>query len=176
MENDIQNNFLQSYEPVHTQLSRFCRAISGNKADAEDLLQDTILSGLQGYSKLRDNSAFKSYLFGIASNLNKMKFRRKKFHAEFNEDEIKHLIIDTANQEYVSDFNIVYQHILQLPQRISEALILFHISDMSIDDIKKIQGGSLSGVKQRLRRGRKLLLNSLSTKESRQMAMLLLTL
>jgi RNA polymerase sigma factor (sigma-70 family) len=82
------------YEPVHNQLSKFCRAISGNSEDGEDLLQDTILSSLEGFNKIKDKNVFKSYLFSVASNLQKMKLRRLKFKAEFNDKEINQFLRD----------------------------------------------------------------------------------
>lgn len=173
---DAQNKieFLRLYEPVHNQLSKFCRAISGNTEDGEDLLQDTVLNSLEGFHKIKDRSVFKSYLFSIASNLNKMKLRRLKFRTELSDEEIKQIIDSGQNQEYLTDFKIVYAKMLSLPCRMAEALILYHISDLSLEEIRKIQGGSLSGVKLRLKRGREKLLSLLNTKEQMKVALTLL--
>jgi RNA polymerase sigma-70 factor (ECF subfamily) len=167
--------FLSLYEPFHNQLSKFCRAISGNTEDGEDLLQDTILNSLEGFNKIKDKSLFRSYLFSIASNLHKMKLRRLKFRAEFSVTEINQIIDFNQNPEYLTDFRIVYEKMLSLPERMAETLILYHISDLSLEEIQKIQGGSLSGVKLRLKRGREKLLSLLNTKEQIKMAQLLLT-
>jgi RNA polymerase sigma factor (sigma-70 family) len=167
--------FITLYEQVHNQLSKFCRAISGNLEDGEDLLQDTILNSLEGFNKIKDRNVFKSYLFSIASNLHKMKLRRLKFKAEFNDAEINQIIDFGQDQEYLTDFNIVYEMMLSLPEKMAEAIILYHISDLSIEEIKKIQGGSLSGVKLRLKRGREKLLSLLNTKEQLKVALLLLS-
>ena len=40
---DKKEQFIELYEPVHTNFCRYCRAISGNTRDAEDLVQDSIL-------------------------------------------------------------------------------------------------------------------------------------
>jgi RNA polymerase sigma-70 factor (ECF subfamily) len=176
VENSINKEFLTLYGAVHEQLSRFCRAISGNTNDAEDLMNDVILNVLEDFSKIRDKSAFKSYVFSIASNLNKKKKRRRKFKADFNPSEIN-LIADISNdQEYLTDFKIIYELILALPERTSETMILFHISDLSIEEVQNIQGGSISGVKQRLKRGREKLLSQLKTPELMKVALLFLTL
>lgn len=174
---DTQNKieFLSLYEPVHNQLSKYCRAISGNTEDGEDLLQDTILNSLEGFNKLRDKKMFKSYLFSIAGNLHKMKLRRLKFRAEFSDNEINQIIDFSQDQEYLTDFRIVYENMLSLPERMAETLILYHISDLSLEEIQKIQGGSLSGVKLRLKRGREKLLSLLNTKAQKKLALMLLT-
>lgn len=167
--------FLKHYEPIHDQFYRFCRAIAGNAEDAEDLLQDSILNVLENFHKIKKLTAFKTYIFSVASNLNKMKQRRKKFKASFNEEEINQIIDFGQNQEYLIEFKIVYEKILSLPSRTSETLILYHISDLSVDEIQKIQGGSKSAVKSRLQRGREKVLSLLNTKEQLKIAFLFFT-
>jgi RNA polymerase sigma factor (sigma-70 family) len=168
--------FIALYEPVHNQLSKFCRAISGNPEDGKDLLQDTVLNSLEGFHRIKDKTVFKTYLFSVAGNLQKMKRRRLKFKAEFNETEINQIMDFGQDQESLTDFKIVYEKILSLPERMSEALILYHISDLSLVEIQKIQGGSISGVKLRLKRGREKLLSLLNTKKQMKVAVMLLTL
>ncbi|MCG8702011.1 MAG: RNA polymerase sigma factor [Bacteroidales bacterium] len=175
MENKNKTEFLKYYEPIHHQLYKYCRAISGNTVDAEDLIQDTILNVLERFDKIKDLSVFKSYVFSIASNLHKMKQRRNKFKASFNEEEINQIIDFGQNQEYYTEFKIVYEKILSLPAKTSETLILYHISDLSVEDIQKIQGGSAAAVRSRLQRGREKVLSLLKTKEQLKIAMMLLT-
>ena len=176
MINSKQKQFLELYTPVHESLYRFCRAISGNKEDAEDLMNDTVLAALESIDKLKETQAFKSYIFSIASNLNKLRFRRFRFRADFDEKELNKIADFSVNPELIIDFKIVYQKMLALPSKVAEALILFHISDVSLDEIQKIQGGSLSGVKLRLKRGRKKLLESLNTSSQKKVATMLFTL
>ena len=175
MEKSKRTIFLELYEANHQQLSRFCRAIAGNVEDAEDLMNDTLLTVFEGFDKIKDTSAFRSYIFSVASNLNKRKFKRLKFKAEFNERETKRIVDVSQDAEYMTDFGIVYETILSLPPATAEALILFHISDLSLEDIQKIQGGSLSGVKQRLKRGREKVLSLLHSPQQAKVALLLLT-
>ena len=122
MENHNKKEFIELYEPIHEQFCRFCRAISGNTEDSEDLIQDTILNVLEGFDKIRDKSVFKSYMFSVASNLCKMKKRRFKFNASFNDEEIKQIIDFSQNQEYLADFKIIYEKILSLPHKMAETL------------------------------------------------------
>ena len=170
-----QHKFKRLYPPVHQSLQHFCRALSGNVPDAEDLMHDTILQAIQSINRLKNEQAFKTYIFGIASNFNKMRFRRKKFHAEFNNEEVLALTDYGTSPEYMVEFRMVYDRIMQLPAKQSEALILFHISDMSLEDIQKIQGGSLSAVKQRLKRGREKLLEQCKSPGEKVVTMLFLS-
>ena len=124
MEDSNNKEFLELYGAIHRQLSLFCRAISGNTNDAEDLMNDVILNVLEDFDKIRDKSAFKSYVFSIASNLNKKKNRRRKFKADFNPSEINLIADMSKDQEYLIDFKIIYDLILSLPDKTSEAMIL----------------------------------------------------
>jgi RNA polymerase sigma-70 factor, ECF subfamily len=169
------NTFISLYEPIHLQFYRYCRAISGNPDDTEDLIQDTILNVLQGFDRIRDMSAFKSYLFGVAGNLHKMKLRKQRLKVGLSEEEVRQIACESQNPEYLADFALIYDKMLMLPHRMAETLILFHISDLSLDEIQRIQGGSLSGVEQRLKRGREKLLSILNSKEQVKLKQMLLT-
>jgi len=146
--------FLELYEPIHHQLSRFCRVLTGNTEHAKDLLNDTVLNTIAGFDRIKDKNAFKSYTFSVASNLHKIKARQDKFRADYVEEKAQLIIDHSQNPEYAAEFQLLYEKLMTLPGKTKEALILFHISDLSINDIQKIQGGSISGVKLRLRRGR----------------------
>jgi RNA polymerase sigma-70 factor, ECF subfamily len=175
VENRIQAEFLELYQPIHSQLSKFCRAISGNTEDAKDLMNDTLLNAFENFSGIRNRSAFKSYVFSIASNINKKRIRRLKFNSDISERELNCLVDLSKNPEYITDFKIIYKEILSLPARTAESLFLFYVSDMSIAEIQKIQGGSLSGVKLRLKRGREKLLYLIKTPQHLKTALLFLT-
>lgn len=176
VKNSSKIEFLKLYETIHESFYRFCRAISGSREDAEDLVNDSLLNVLESFDKIRDKSAFKSYLFSVASNLNKMKQRRSKFKVQLDEEETSQITDKTQDPEYIVDFKIIYEKILTLPERTAEAIILYHISDLSLEEIRQIQGGSLSGVKLRLKRGREKLLEQLNTPAQVRLALMLLTL
>ena len=175
MEHKNKIDFIKHYEPIHNQLYKYCRAITGNTEDAEDLIQDTILIVFDGLEKIKDLNLFKSYIFSVASNQHKMKQRRNKFKASFNEEEINRIVDFGQNQEHYVEFKMIYEKILSLPAKTSETLILYHISDLSVEDIQKIQGGSLSAVRSRIKRGREKVLSLLKTKEQVSIAMMFLS-
>jgi len=175
VENQRHNNFLELYNPIHNQLFRYCRAVSGNYEDAEDLLQDTVVAALDGLKRLKDHKAFKSFIFSIASNLNKMRLRRGKFSGKISFDDFVQIEDEAMNAEAIVDFKIIHEKMMLLPAKTAETLMLYHIADLSIKEISKIQGGSESAVKLRLHRGRKKLLKLLNTPEQKKVAMYLFT-
>jgi RNA polymerase sigma-70 factor (ECF subfamily) len=175
VENQRHQKFLQLYSPIHDQLFRFCRATSGNLQDAEDLLQDTVVAALDGLKRLKDHSAFKSFIFSIASNLNKMRLRRGKFSGEIAFNDLVQIEDGAMNAEAILDFKIIHEKMMLLPARTAESMILYHISDLPIKEISKIQRSSESAVKLRLHRRRKKLLRLLNTPEQKKAAMYLFT-
>jgi RNA polymerase sigma factor (sigma-70 family) len=170
VKNNKTTQFLALYEPVHNSFYRYCRIITGNNEDADDLIQDSLLVMLERHEKIGDISMFKPYLFKVAGNLYKMKRRRYKFKADFNEVKFNQLKNNEISQERAVDFQLMYDKLLLLPAKISEAMIMFYVVDLSLEEIQKIQGGTLSGVKQRLKRGREKLLAMLNTKKEMEMA------
>ena len=51
-----------------TELYRFSLYMTGNKEDAEDAVQESLISAWKGIHTLKDNSLFKAWLFKILSN------------------------------------------------------------------------------------------------------------
>jgi RNA polymerase sigma-70 factor (ECF subfamily) len=153
-----QTEFMALYKPLHQRLSNYCRSMAHNRSDAGDLLNDTLLAAYEQFGQLENPDRFAGYLFTIASNLFKKQLRRKKFRGKYDEKEalmMEDLSIDTETRVELS---IVMQKMELLPAQQREALILFHISDLPLEEIRNIQGGSLSAVKQRIKRGRERLM------------------
>jgi RNA polymerase sigma-70 factor (ECF subfamily) len=46
----------------------YCLRLTGDRADAEDLVQETLIRAMRGYPSLRDSARVKGWLFAIATN------------------------------------------------------------------------------------------------------------
>ena len=160
-----QIEFMALYEPVHSRLSNYCRSMVRNRADAEDLLHDTVVAAYEQFGRLENPDRFAGYLFSIASNLFKKQLRKKKFSGKYDEKEALMLEDLTVDTETRADLSVVMQKMELLPGLQREALILFHISDLPMEEIRNIQGGSLSAVKQRIKRGRERLMQLLTERQ-----------
>jgi RNA polymerase sigma-70 factor (ECF subfamily) len=60
--------FARLVEPHLDSLYGYCVRLSGQPADAEDLLQETLVHGLRGVSALREPDRIRPWLFRIATN------------------------------------------------------------------------------------------------------------
>lgn len=61
-------SFADAVEPHLDRLYGYCVRLVSNPADAEDLLQETLLRATRGYDELRDVDRAKGWLFAIATN------------------------------------------------------------------------------------------------------------
>lgn len=160
-----QERFLRLLMPVYEQLARFARAMVNNREDAKDLISETVLAAFERFDGLRDDKAFISYLFTIARRTAKRHRTRGKLFGEYDQQKAEQLH-DTRSQPGASvDVQLLYNALAKLPEKQREAVILFEISGFSLEEIKEMQGGSLSGVKSRIARGKEKLARLLGANE-----------
>jgi RNA polymerase sigma-70 factor (ECF subfamily) len=146
--------FMVLYEPVHRSFQRFCRARTNRTDDAKDLIAETVLQAYEGIHRLRDEKAFLSFLFGIASRIIKKQYRRKKFWSLFDHKKSNEIQDKSPTPEQDLDIQFLYEAINKLPLRAREAVVLHYISGFSLQEVADIQGSRLSAVKVRVLRGK----------------------
>jgi RNA polymerase sigma-70 factor (ECF subfamily) len=156
-----EERFLRLMSPIWGQLARYTRAVAGEYEAARDLMAETVAIAWEHFESLRDDDAFKRYLFRIAVRLNS---RRRQLSA-------RQVPIDTALSERLSfedqsaeravEVSLLYGAIAKLPEKQRETILLFEIGGLSLKEVREVQGGTLSGVKSRLERGRETLAKAL---------------
>ena len=162
--------FLKLLEPVLGQLSGYALALTRNREDSRDLVSDTILSAYENFDKLKKKESFKSFVFTIASRHFKRGKWRRKIFSEFDKEKAEKIPFSFEYVENNIDVKVLYSALSKLKENYREAIVLFEISGFTLDEIKNVQGGTLSGVKSRLKRGRemleKIMLDNYSTKKN----------
>ena len=161
---DKQEQFLDLLEPHKAGLLRFCRALSNDRDTAKDLASEAILITYERFESLQNKASIKSYLYTTASRLARTERRLAKRNASY--DEASSVEYTGAAPDVLTDIHLLQEAMQTLPEKLREAIIMFEISGLSIEEIKEIQGGSLSGVKMRIVRGRKKLAKVLGVKET----------
>lgn len=152
--------FLEHLRPHYNDAVKYCRALTFRISidDAEDLFQQSVLKGLENFSKLNEKEKFKSWFFKIITNefINQT---RKAFWKRFLplDENLNH----SAKPEIFREIeqternNILYHALGMLSAKERSCILLFELADFSIEEIKKIQNEkSLSAVKSRLSRAR----------------------
>ncbi|MFO7617233.1 MAG: RNA polymerase sigma factor [Bacteroidales bacterium] len=154
MDPSKQDVFMELYTPHHAGFLRYCRGLTGSREDAADLAGEAILVVFENLEKLRRPDHFRAYLFGVARRLRLHEFRRLRFRGVFDEILAGMIKDPGSSPEMEYDVNLMFELLDRLPSKQREAFILFELSGFSIEEIRQMQGGTLSGVKMRLKRGR----------------------
>ncbi len=154
MDSANKEDFLKRLDECRPALSRFARAMTRDYEDAKDLVSETILKAYEGFDKLENKQAFQSFLFTIASRTYKRKLWRSRIFTPF----VSKIHTDYQNEKPRADINLdielLYKALNKINIKKREAITLFEISGFSIEEIAEMQGGTISGVKSRLKRAR----------------------
>ncbi len=149
-----QEEFLILLEAHHAAFVRYVRAMTKDSEQARDIVAETLLIALERFDTLHQPKSFLFFLIAIAR---RHFWRINKWASRFTGMEAKHeeLLIDQGTAADVQpDIRLLHECIAQLPAKQREALVLFELSGLSLNEIHALQGGSLSGVKTRIARAR----------------------
>lgn len=150
-----QDKFLKLLKPVTSNLERYALAMTRNREEAKDVVGETIMIAYESFGKLKDESAFLSFLFTIATRVyNKRQRAFVRFRADDKQD-VDELYCNTLPPDVAADIRILYSALDKLPGNQREAIILFDIFGLPHKEICTIQDTSLSSVKMRILRGKK---------------------
>jgi RNA polymerase sigma-70 factor, ECF subfamily len=149
----------------------YAMVLSRNRAEAEDLVQETCLRALRGMDGLRSNDSAKSWLFTILRNiwLNQLRHRRTvpeliELDADGNGASEPSDSKQDPHADYVSQVTreFVRDAIEQLPVEFREIIILREYEDLSYQEIAALLECPPGTVMSRLARARSRLRELLS--------------
>ena len=149
--------FLATIEPIRPALARYCRRLTGDVWDAEDLVHDTLLRGFGtlGFNgqELRDP---KAYLLRTATNIWIDAQRRRVLEAALLDDAaLAAQSSAPAAQEQRSQVHDAGEALLRyLAPQERAAVLLKDVFDMSLGESADILGTTVGAVKAALNRGR----------------------
>jgi RNA polymerase sigma-70 factor (ECF subfamily) len=147
-------------------LYRVARRLAGNTADAEDLVQETLLKAYRAWETYTPGTNAKGWLLTILRNAFINEYRRRSRHPEpVDLDTIEPFVVfdDVQEEDPQGAFfdKIVDEEVLravdQLPEAFKEAVMLSDVEGLSYDEVAKVLEVPVGTVKSRLFRGRRLL-------------------
>jgi RNA polymerase sigma-70 factor (ECF subfamily) len=145
-------------------LYRVGRRMTGNAADAEDLVQETLLKALRGWGGFRPGSNARAWLLTILRNafINGYRRRRREPIAMDIEAADRHSVVrEAAEQDPEGEFftKIVDETVLKavdaLPEEFREALVLSDLEGLAYAEIAEVLHVPVGTVKSRLFRARR---------------------
>ena len=136
--------------------------LSGDYETASDLAQETLVAAYESLDRIRDPSAFASWISGILRN----KFRnlgRKNPAATLSLDALMEAGFDPPAPDGGSapsdeDFRAVLQCVESLPSKYRETLVLRYVDDLSYKEIAQFLDLPVTTVTTRLNFARKTLI------------------
>jgi RNA polymerase sigma-70 factor, ECF subfamily len=154
--------------PLFDQLYNFAHWLTQDTAEAEDLVQETYVKALRGFSSFQAGTNFRAWMYRILRNSFLNSRTGLKTTVEFDEQDHEtvgsssatpeSLLIDQANWE------IMQQALAELPIQFREILLLCEVEEMSYQEIAETLGIPSGTVMSRLFRARKALRGVLQSK------------
>lgn len=146
--------FCALVEPHIEAVGRFVYVLTRNREESRDIVGDVLLIAFEKLDTLKSEQASASWLFSIARNIVYQRKRRQKFWGFFDETKAGERPSEAALQDVTADVALLHEALAHLPEAQREAITLFEIAGLSLEEIREIQGGTLSGVKSRVARAR----------------------
>jgi RNA polymerase sigma-70 factor (ECF subfamily) len=151
----------------HEPMWRYLRRLAGQDDAARDLMQDTWLRVLRGIASLREPAKLRPWLFGIARRVAMDKLRYEYVRPAADDVDLDALAAPESDLALDAEVAVLDAGIAKLPAFEREALTLFYLRELTIEEIAVLLGSPVGTIKSRLFRARQLLRRDLSIEGER---------
>ena len=142
------------FDRYRPRLFSFLARRCGDAATAEDLLQETWLRVVRARVRFDPRRRFSTWLFQIANNLCRDRARRRQVE-DMGAEQIRETRFSGADRGPAPDLDLrleMQRRVSELPDRLSEVLVLRYYHDLPEREIAAITGVPPGTVKSRLHR------------------------
>ena len=166
------------FERTRRHLYYYAYMMTGNTADAEDLLQEAYIKCILSLDTLQNPDAFYTWMWTILRNLRANSARRNRLmvmsseQIEAEENRVLSALIDDADTpekctEKKELAGILRHMIHALPEEQKEVVLLHYYDELTLSEIAKIQDCPLATVKSRLLYAKKSLRTAIRLEEEK---------
>ncbi len=162
-------------------LLRFARTLSAAPSDAEDLVQDTVTRAIDRAESFRGDSSLTTWLHRIMHNLAVDRVRGQRETPVEDAEVAQEVERRWREDSYTVDAAAVVaraetrselrEALVHLPAAYRVAVVLHDAEGLTVPEVAEIQGVSLPAAKQRVRRGRMMLVSELARGAERREAL-----
>jgi RNA polymerase sigma-70 factor (ECF subfamily) len=158
------DSFEELAMPLLDQLYNFAHWLAQNRDDAEDLVQETYVKGLRGFSSFQPGTNFRAWMYRILRNtfLTSRTGLRAAMTVPLDaEEDGAELQVEPETPETIlierSNTQMMQRAIAELPVHFREILLLCEVEEMSYQEISSTLSIPIGTVMSRLSRARKAL-------------------
>ncbi|HBS05052.1 MAG TPA: RNA polymerase subunit sigma-70 [Leptospiraceae bacterium] len=157
-----QRAFMELVSPYRSRLIRKAVSMLGNPQDAEDILQEALVTAYRALKSFRGESGIYTWLYRIVVNKCRDFHRSKKNAPSDSLDAVAFMIHDDRidlekNLELSTESTYLIQQINTLDKRYREILVMRYFDDLSYQEIASVLKIQVGTVKSRLFKARELL-------------------
>lgn len=142
-------------------LRAYARALCKNAADADDLVQDTLVKALANIDKFEEGSRLRAWLFTIMRNTFFTSVKIRAREATGGEDCVSAAPISQPTQEWYVRGQELMAAVDRLPPHYREMIILVVMLGESYEAAARICGCAIGTVKSRVNRARQMVIEDL---------------
>jgi len=174
-----QEAFAEIVNRYENRCYRLALRLTGNRMDAEEVLQDVFLSIYYKIDTFRGDSSFSSWVYRITVNTSYMKLReRRRIQSHESSISLEELspVYKGGGHYGVTDWSeegdnplldeelkaVLQKAIAELPEGYREVFVMRDVEGLSNEEVGKVAGLTVAAVKSRLHRSRMFLRNKLS--------------
>lgn len=157
--------FVALYNEFHQPIFGYLFRLLRNRERAEDAVQEAFAKAYRALPRLREDSNYRAWLYRIATNTAYDRLRRQRLIAWLplrDEDEpaLRYDQEDGCNTSIE-----LHQALDRLPTRYRAPLLLYSVDGLSTAEIAQVLKITRSGVKMRLARARRMLMEAMGRGE-----------
>jgi RNA polymerase sigma-70 factor, ECF subfamily len=147
--------------PLFDQLFNFAHWLTQNRSEAEDLVQETYVKALKGFSSFRPGTNFRAWIYRILHNtfLTSRTGLKASATVQLDEEDAQEIPASSGTPESIfldhSQEQMMQSALEELPLRFREILLLCELEEMSYQEISEALSIPMGTVMSRLSRARK---------------------
>lgn len=151
MRQDVKQQLITYIVDNQEKFYRLAYSYVHDREEAMDVVQNAIVKALEKHEGIREASAIKTWFYRVLVNESLNNLSRKKREVNWEPEEF----LDIPAEELSHPDDDLYEQIDRLPSNIKTVIMLRFYEDLTLEEIAKVTGKSLSTVKYRLYAGLK---------------------
>ena len=166
--------FEQMAMPLFDQLYNFAHWLTGDRSDAEDLVQETFAKALKGFRSFEDGTNLRAWMYRILRNsyLTSKSGLAAQKTSPLEDDEEQGLTANSMSPEALllrqESYASVADALEALPAAYREIILLCEVEELSYREMAQILSVPIGTVMSRLARTRKLLRQAITDPVARE--------